>query len=345
MRGEPHRQARRLERPADPAGSRPQPGAVRIQHALERRRQVTGAQVLEHHANPRPLFEPGQVPPLLRLVVVVGQGVERDDLGSGTSAATTKYIHGGIRYLEQYDFKVVRESLRERRILALGAPHLVRQTEFIMPAWKWSKPPTALIGAGVALYDALSYDRNHRAPRGLRIPHPRWLGRDRLLRRVPWLDPVDLQGGFAYHDTLNMHPERLLLAYVKNAAADGAVMLNHTEVTGFIHRSDSDRLVIEGVTAWDELAWAGRTVRVGVVTFATVVPKVRCLATHANPVTGERDLQVMQTLVRAFQQREPRLFQHLAALPHPCKHDQREYDGILLELAPALLQPPRQHLS
>ena len=66
-------------------------------------------------------------------------------------------------------------------------------------------------------------------------------------------------------------------------------------------------IVIEGVTAWDELAWAGRTVRVGVVTFATVVPKVRCLATHANPVTGERDLQVMQTLVRAFQQREPTL--------------------------------------
>ena len=66
-------------------------------------------------------------------------------------------------------------------------------------------------------------------------------------------------------------------------------------------------IVIEGVTAWEELAWAGRTVRVGAVTFVTVVPKVRCLATHANPVTGERDLQVMQTLVRAFQQREPTL--------------------------------------
>jgi glycerol-3-phosphate dehydrogenase len=72
---------------------------------------------------------------------------ERDDFGSGTSSATTKYIHGGIRYLEQYDIAVVRESLRERRVLALGAPHLVQQTRFIMPAWRWSKPPTALIGA------------------------------------------------------------------------------------------------------------------------------------------------------------------------------------------------------
>ncbi|NDE59343.1 MAG: FAD-dependent oxidoreductase [Acidimicrobiia bacterium] len=88
------------------------------------------------------------------------------DFGSGTSAATTKYIHGGIRYLEQYDIEVVRESLRERRILALGAPHLVEQTRFIMPAWRWSKPPTALIGAGVLLYDALSFDRNRHAPAG-----------------------------------------------------------------------------------------------------------------------------------------------------------------------------------
>ncbi|MEY3093112.1 MAG: glycerol-3-phosphate dehydrogenase, partial [Actinomycetota bacterium] len=73
--------------------------------------------------------------------------LERDDFGSGTSSATTKYIHGGIRYLEQYDVAVVRESLRERRILALGAPHLVEQTQFIMPAWRWSKPPTPLLGA------------------------------------------------------------------------------------------------------------------------------------------------------------------------------------------------------
>ena len=116
--------------------------------------------------------------------------VERNDLGSGTSAATTKYIHGGIRYLEQYDIKVVRESLRERRILALGAPHLVRQTQFIMPAWRWSKPSSNLIGAGVALYDVLSYDRNRNAPPSLRIPHPRWMKKDQLLQPVPWLDPT-----------------------------------------------------------------------------------------------------------------------------------------------------------
>ena len=190
--------------------------------------------------------------------------LERGDFGSGTSAATTKYIHGGIRYLEQYDVAVVRESLRERRILALGAPHLVEQTRFIMPAWRWSKPPTALIGAGVLLYDTLAFDRNLRAPDSLRIPHPRWLSRSKLLAAVPWLDQSGLQGGFAYHDTLNVHPERLLLAYAKSATAAGAVLLNHTRVNSFVSTS-SERLHIEGVRATDVLSGQEMVIRGKVV--------------------------------------------------------------------------------
>ena len=64
-------------------------------------------------------------------------------------------------------------------------------------------------------------------------------------------------------------------------------------------------IAIDGVAAWHEQSWVGGKLRVGSVVFETVVPKVRCLATHANPVTGERDLRVMQTLVKAFAQKEP----------------------------------------
>lgn len=64
-------------------------------------------------------------------------------------------------------------------------------------------------------------------------------------------------------------------------------------------------IVIDGVAAWEEQSWVDRKLRVGNVAFETVVPKVRCLATHANPLTGERDLQVMQMLVKAFAQKEP----------------------------------------
>jgi len=64
-------------------------------------------------------------------------------------------------------------------------------------------------------------------------------------------------------------------------------------------------IVIDGVQSWQEQDWVGHTLRVGDVTFDTIVPKVRCLATHANPRTGERDLEVMPMLVQAFQQQQP----------------------------------------
>ena len=191
--------------------------------------------------------------------------VDRGDFGAETSAATTKYIHGGIRYLEQYDFAVVRESLRERRILALGAPHLVEQTRFIMPAWRWSKPNAPLLGAGVALYDLLSYDRNREVPGSLRIPHPRWLSKKSLMQSVPWLEPSGLLGAFAYHDTMNIHPERLLLAYVKSAEAAGAVVINHCSADGFLADHQADRLVVEGIVATDSLSGARYEVRAKVV--------------------------------------------------------------------------------
>ena len=173
--------------------------------------------------------------------------LEQGDFGGGTSSATSKLIHGGIRYLEQAQFGVVRESLRERRILALGAPHLVEQRRFLMPAWRWSKPPTALIGAGVGLYSALAFDRNRSAPPSLRIPFPSWMSAKRVRSAVPWLDPEGLQGAYVYHDTLNIHPERLLLGYVRSAAQHGAVMLNHIRVEDFILDGDT----VTGVLARD----------------------------------------------------------------------------------------------
>ena len=84
------------------------------------------------------------------------------------------------------------------------------------------------------------------------------------------------------------------------ASAGAALNDTHLDELRFRHN-----IVIDGAAAWEEQTWVGRKLRVGGVEFETVVPKVRCLATHANPLTGERDLQVMQTLVKAFAQKEP----------------------------------------
>jgi glycerol-3-phosphate dehydrogenase len=185
--------------------------------------------------------------------------VDKGDYGSGTSAATTKYLHGGIRYLEQYDVAVVRQSLRERRIAALSAPHLVRQTRFLLPAWSWSRPGAVKLGAGALLYDALSYDRNREAPAGLRVGRSRWLGRRATRRAVPWLEPSELRGAVAITETLNVHPERLLLEFLRDAAGLGVTARNHTEVTGFvtspagIGRAGDGTLVVSGVDLLDVL--------------------------------------------------------------------------------------------
>ncbi len=189
--------------------------------------------------------------------------VEQNDFGSGTSAGITKYLHGGIRYLEQYDVKVVRESLRERRIMALAAPHLVRPTRFVLPIWSWSKPGRLLLGAGVAVYDALAFDRNRETPQELRIGHPGWLSARRTLDALPWLDPDGLRGAYTITDTLNLHPERLLLAIVLDAVALGAVALNHAKVTGFLTdpADDSGDVVVTGVEIEDRLSGATRAVR------------------------------------------------------------------------------------
>ena len=123
---------------------------------------------------------------------------------------------------------------------------------------------------------------------------------------------------------LKDHAERLPLKLVGDGrtpryqdSADGQVTLHSREslasaaaaldAPGLQETRFRSNVVIEGVAAWQELSWAGRRVRIGEVTFDTVKPKVRCLATHANPATGERDLQVMQTLVKAFGQKEPTL--------------------------------------
>lgn len=205
---------------------------------------------------------------IAREAVVRGRSVlllDKADIGSGTSSATTKYLHGGIRYLEQYDVKVVRESLRERRIASLSAPHLVRQTRFLLPVWSWSRPGRWKMSAGAAVYDLLAYDRNREAPDELRIGRAQWLDRSATSSAVPWLDPHGLRGAVAVTDTLSVHPERMLLEFALDAVGLWAVLRTHTRVVGFDTEPDADsetggRRVV-GVRIRDELGGAERAVR------------------------------------------------------------------------------------
>lgn len=225
--------------------------------------------------------------------------VDKGDFGAGTSSATSKYLHGGIRYLEQYEFGVVRESLRERRILSLAAPHLVSPMRFVLPAWRWSRPPAWLLGAGVLTYSALGWDKNRNVPPSLRMRRPAWLGRRALLGAVPWLQPEHLLGGFAYDDILNVHPERLLLALLGSAVGAGAVALNHVEVVGFFEEPRPDGVRVRGVEVVDRLGGARRSVRAGAVVNAAGPWMDEVLAALGRPVrVGVRRSKGVHVLVR-----------------------------------------------
>ena len=94
--------------------------------------------------------------------------LEKGDLARGTSTQSSKLIHGGLRYLEQLELGLVREGVRERAVLMRLAPHLARPLPFIFPIYKDSRAGPLKIAAGMWLYDALAFFRNHKNHRMLR---------------------------------------------------------------------------------------------------------------------------------------------------------------------------------
>ena len=159
--------------------------------------------------------------------------VEKNDFGGATSAATSKLIHGGIRYLANYEFGLVRESLRERRILAGAAAHLVRPQPMISPVYENGTLSKKRSRLGMLIYDLLSMDRNRGLPAEQRVPGHRWFKKEEMLKLEPWIKSEGLQGAFQYYDYQSLYPERLTLAFIKSAVNAGAFAFNHLEAAEF----------------------------------------------------------------------------------------------------------------
>ncbi len=153
--------------------------------------------------------------------------IEQRDLASGTSSRSSKLIHGGLRYLEQLDFALVREALHERGLLAdTIAPHLIRPVSFLIPLTSrvWQR---VYFGAGVLLYDLLAMSGKHPFPRH------RHLTRQTALRLVPGLKSSSLIGGILYHDA-QVDDARYTIAVARTASRHGAAIATSTELTGLI---------------------------------------------------------------------------------------------------------------
>ena len=171
--------------------------------------------------------------------------LEAGDLASGTSSRSGKTVHGGLRYLEQLNFALVAEALRERDLIINRlAPHLVAPEPFLFPLTRhWERP---YIGAGVALYDLMALTGRLRGGRGGGVPHHRHLSRRGALRAAPGLDSALITGALCYYDG-RMDDARHTLAVARTAAAHGARLISRARVVGV--RADGGR--VRGVTAED----------------------------------------------------------------------------------------------
>jgi len=187
--------------------------------------------------------------------------IEKADFGGATSAATSKLIHGGLRYLNTLEFGLVRESLHERRILEDIAPNLVVPLPFLIPNYKGKTTNRWVLKAGMVLYDLLSFDRRWARHKSGKIPGHRTVSRSEVLKIAPILPEDRLTGGFVYFDCQSIFPERLTLAFVKSAAKSGASVLNYAEVCGF--QKDSGR--ITGVEVLDHITGKRHSVQAGLV--------------------------------------------------------------------------------
>ncbi|WP_034087990.1 glycerol-3-phosphate dehydrogenase/oxidase [Streptacidiphilus albus] len=159
--------------------------------------------------------------------------VEARDWASGTSSRSSKLIHGGLRYLEMLDFRLVQEALEERGLLIQRlAPHLVHPVKFLYPLKHrvWERP---YVGAGVLLYDTMGLTSGN--SRGL--PFHRHLSRRHALREVPALKADSLVGAVQYWDA-QVDDARHTMMITRTAAGYGALVANRTRVEGFLRQGE-----------------------------------------------------------------------------------------------------------
>jgi len=196
--------------------------------------------------------------------------VEAEDWASGTSSASSKLIHGGLRYLENFEFGLVRHALTERRVLARLAPHMVRPVNFVLPVWQGARVGMTRLRAGLMLYDTLAWGRQP-------VQRHKRYNRERLLHRYPFLAEPGLRGGFRYGDCQE-DDARLTMLVVAAAQAAGAVCVNHVRAERLLYENGA----VVGAALKDQLddqQWELRARH----TVATVGPWVKELTGDASP--------------------------------------------------------------
>lgn len=181
---------------------------------------------------------------------------EKYDFAKGTSSKSTKLVHGGVRYLQQGNIKLVMEALKERGLLLHNAPHLAHNQKFVVPNYKWWEGP--FYGLGLKIYDWMAGK--------LGLGPSVFLSKEKTLELTPTLDPEGLRGSIVYHDG-QFDDARLAISLAQTAYAHEAVVLNYCPVIGFLRQQGQ----IAGVVVKDDITGQTYEVKSRVVINATGV--------------------------------------------------------------------------
>ena len=152
--------------------------------------------------------------------------MDKGDIASGTTSWSTRLIHGGLRYLENGELGLVRESLRERERLLRIAPHLVKPLPMLIPVYEQARRGKHTIRAGMVAYDLLSFDKS--------LKRHRPLSRSEAIARAPGLNVEGLRGAFIYYDAQIEYAERLTFENALSASQHGAEILTYARVDEFV---------------------------------------------------------------------------------------------------------------
>ncbi len=166
--------------------------------------------------------------------------LEKEDFACGTTSRSTRLIHGGLRYLNQFEFKLVRQDMREREILLRIAPHLVFPLRFLIPIAKTMDKIALPIG--MLLYDLLSFDKS--------LPGRKHISTNEVINLEPDMSTEGMSGAYFYYDCQVSFTERLCLENVLSSAENGATAINHARVTGLMKSGDS----VSGVQVEDVIS-------------------------------------------------------------------------------------------
>jgi glycerol-3-phosphate dehydrogenase len=222
--------------------------------------------------------------------------IDKGDFAGGTSSKSTKLVHGGIRYLPQFDFALVREALIERGLLARNAPHLVKPLGFVLPYYKENKRPlgtpivppggigmSQLLQASLLMYDTFAGK--------LGIGHHEHIGIEKTLKLAPSLKAEGLKDGFVYYDG-QTDDTRLTMTVLRTAAKKGALLANYAELLGFdvekgTERSDPSSASIKSARVRDVL-----TGEEFVISAKTIINAAGVWAAKIESLAGESKIVI-----------------------------------------------------